>query len=137
MKIGKWDIDVYQMARMIIMSKNVEMSIPFPVMVIFTHTEQDLIDVIGRDNIGAHSYTPDKIDENGMGGYIFMSLERAYLSVLAHEVAHIALFHHGDKAGRKPANRYLWNHPESLAEMIGNMTALYWYRLTEEGIELT
>lgn len=103
------------------------MSVPFGVHVFVFHTEEQLRAACGDAEASAHSATFDEPDDANIGALVMLSAENLELSLVAHEVAHIALFHHGKDVGRTVAKRWLAHHPESVAEMIGNLTALIWF----------
>lgn len=102
-------------------------SIPFAVHVFVFDTVAHLRDACGDPEASAHSTTYDEPDDAGIGAVVMLA--EPHLSLVAHEATHIALHHHGNEAGKGSAKTWLAYHPESVAEMIGNLTALIWYRV--------
>jgi hypothetical protein len=112
-----------------------DFGVPFGVHVFIFHTTEQLRAASGHDTAVAHSVTFDHVDDAGVGALLFFTLEELHLSLAAHEATHVALAHHGnEERSRIGAKRWLWDHPESVAEMIGNLTVLVWRHLYENGI---
>lgn len=108
------------------------MSVPFAVHVFIFHTVEQLRAACGNPEANAHSTTWDEPDALNVGATVFLSTEDLHLSLVAHEVAHIALNYHGhNERTRIGARRWLTEHPEQIAEMIGNLTAYIWYGIPE------
>lgn len=83
----------------------------------------------------AHSRTYDAPDAAGIGGLMMLSYP-VPLSIVAHEVTHMVLVWAKATAGpQQKARRWLEEHPEEVAEIIGNLTAVIWYSLPEELLE--
>lgn len=109
-----------------------DMSVPFAVHLFIFHTREQLRTACETPNASAHSTTWDEPDANNIGAMIFLSVEDLHLSLVAHEVTHIALIHHAhQERSRVGARRWLAEHPETVAEMVGNLTALAWYSIPE------
>ncbi|MCK2034473.1 hypothetical protein [Microbacterium sp. KSW4-4] len=113
-----------------------EMSVPHAVHVFIFHTAKQLQSAVGQENIGGHSQAWNAPDSRGVAAVIMLNAEELYLSIVAHEASHVALYHHsGLEQTRVGARRWLKDHPESIAEMIGNLTALIWYGIPDLGSE--
>lgn len=107
-----------------------EMSVPFDTHVFIFHTIEQLQAACGDRQANAHSSTWRTPDSAGVGALVMLTAEHLELAVIAHESTHIALFHHRnilDRGDRTGARRWLDQHPETIAEMVGNLTALIWY----------
>lgn len=110
-------------------------SVPFAVHVFILKTRDHLRAAAGHEHASAFSITPDEPDHAGVGATMLFNLEDIELSLAAHEATHVALTHHSNiEATRIGAKRWLWDHPESVAEMTGNLTALVWAKLYEHGV---
>lgn len=104
-----------------------QMSIPFAVHVFVFHTRAQLREACGDPRASAHSMT-HRPDAEGTGAVIMLSAEELELSLVAHEVAHVALHWWATRVPKKKsARRAIKRHPERVAEMVGNLTALVWY----------
>lgn len=113
-----------------------EFTVPFPVYVWIFDTQEHLQEACSNPKAGAFSSTLHPRGGKSIGAVIFLSKEGLELSLVAHEATHIALHHHGYEHGRGGAKRWMENHPESVAEMVGNMTAFIWYGIpTAEEID--
>jgi hypothetical protein len=71
---------------------------------------------------------------------IHLSAERLYLSIFAHEAAHVALLLYADVflSSQKKARawRHVKHHTEWMPELIGNLTAHIVYGLREHGYSI-
>ena len=104
-----------------------EQSVPFAVHVFVFHTREQLREACGDERAAAHSMTYPEPDDTGVGAVIMFSLEELHLSLVAHEVAHVTMFHAGEvEHTRVGAKKWLRDHPEWVAEMTGNLTAIIW-----------
>lgn len=102
-------------------------SVPFGVHLFVFQTRAHLRAACQDGQASAHSMTYPEADGAGIGATIMFSREELHLSLAAHEVTHVALFHAGrSETTRVGAKRWLKDHPESVAEMVGNLTALVW-----------
>lgn len=111
-----------------------DMSMPFSIEIIMLRDVEALQRVVDKDS-NARSWTYDGLNENGVGATIIMSADFAWLSVIAHEVAHIALLYYAHtwpSQSRLGAKRWLADHPEHVAEMIGNYTSVIWDAVNNE-----
>lgn len=109
-----------------------DMSVPFDVHVFIFHTSEQLQAACGNPLANGHSSTWTQPDSVNIGALVMLAKDELELSVVAHEAAHIALFHHRNiLTGRISARRWLNDHPEHIAEMIGNLTAIIWYNLPD------
>lgn len=109
-----------------------EMSVPYGVHVFVFHKTEQLQSAVNTENIGGHSQAWNTPDSRGVGALIMLSAEELHLSVVAHEATHVALYQHSrTERSRIGARRWLVDHPESVAEMIGNLTALIWYGIPD------
>ena len=106
-----------------------EYSIPFAVHVFVFDTIEHLREACATSDAHAHSMTYDEPDDANIGAIVMLVASDLHLSLVAHEATHIALNHHTKHAGNETAEDWLADHPESVAEMIGNLTALIWYRV--------
>ena len=82
-------------------------------------------------NVSAWSYSYDKPDDDDSIGLIVLSSEELELSLVVHEVTHVALHYYGNTL--KPharASAHIGNHSETLPLMIGNLSAMIWWNLT-------
>lgn len=110
-------------------------SIPFATHVFIFKTRELLRAACEHDQACAHSLTFDEPDNAGIGATMFFNLEDIELSLAGHEATHVALAHHSNiETTRIGAKRWLWDHPESIAEMTGNLTTLVWAKLYEHGV---
>lgn len=105
------------------------LGMPFATHVFVFHTAEQLRAACGDPDAGAFSSTFDEVDDAGVGALVMLSREHLALSLVAHEATHVALFHHRESAGRIGARRWLNEHPESVADMAGNLTAVIWHSL--------
>lgn len=109
-----------------------EMSVPYAVHVFIFRTAKQLQEAVGQRNIGGHSQAWNTPDSRGVGALIMLNVEDLHLSVVAHEATHVALYQHSrTEQTRIGARRWLKDHPETIAEMIGNLTALIWYAIPD------
>lgn len=107
-------------------------SVPFRTHVFIFHTLDQLRATVGNPDANGYSSTYDEPDADNIGALIILIKTDLELSIVAHEATHIALFHHGKQVqGRAGARRWLGEHPETVAEMIGNLTSLIWYGIPE------
>lgn len=104
-------------------------SVPFAVEIFVFDTIEHLRQACKDPQASAHSTTYEEPDHAKVGAIIMLAEPEMHMSLVAHEVSHVALHHHGSTVGKASAKRWLADHPESIAEMIGNLTALIWYRL--------
>lgn len=111
-----------------------EYSVPFAVHV-FLFKTRELMQAVFQDNQAcAFSKTFNEPDTANVGALMMFNLEDLEMSLAAHESAHVALAHHSNiETSRVGAKRWLRDHPESIAEMIGNLTMLVWTALYEHG----
>lgn len=122
--------------RTCVIAPSPEYTVPFPVHVLIFDTQEHLQAACGDPGAGGFSSTLHPPGGTTIGAVIFLSKPNLELSLVAHEATHIALHHHSYEQGRGGAKRWLHDHPESVAEMVGNMTAFIWYGIpTEEEIE--
>lgn len=78
---------------------------------------------------GAHSITYRETDAAGVGAVILLA-EPVTLSSIVHEVTHVALFWARRTTRRKQrALGWLNQHPESVPEIVGNLSAVLWHSL--------
>lgn len=107
-------------------------SVPFAVHVFLFDTRAHMQAACQVDNAAAHSSSYDEPDTNNIGALMFFNTEDLELSLAAHEATHVAL-HHASviETTRVGARRWLNEHPEWVAEMIGNLTILVWSALIE------
>lgn len=105
-----------------------DMSVQFGVHVFVFHTLDQLRAACDDPKASAHSLTYAEPDAANIGAVVFFAKPHLELSLVTHECTHIALFHHSHTArSRIGARRWLAEHPETIAEMVGNLTALVWY----------
>lgn len=105
-----------------------EMSVPFAVHVFIFHTIEQLQAACEDPEANAHSMTHVEVDDAGVGAVVMLAKPELHLSIVAHEAAHIALLHQAHiMNSRIGARRWLHEHPEYIAQMIGNLTAILWY----------
>lgn len=104
-----------------------DFSVPFSVHVFILHTIEQLRDAVHDPDANGYSCTFDEPDADNVGALIMLTKTDLELAIVAHEAAHITLFHYAKQVGRAGAKRWLGNHPEESAEMIGNLTSLLWY----------
>lgn len=110
-----------------------DLSVPFRVQVFLFRTTDELRAACGDPLAAAHSISYRKVDREGVGAVIMLTAEELELSLVAHEVTHIALYWWGHRVPKKrTARRVLRKHSERVPEMIGNLTALIWYSLAHE-----
>lgn len=108
------------------------MSVPFAVHVFIFHTLKQLQTACNDRKANGFSRTYPEPDDANRGAIILLAKPHLELSIVAHEATHITLHHHHTlEASRQGAKRWLLEHPESVAEMIGNMTAYIWYGIPE------
>lgn len=111
-----------------------EYAIPFATHVFIFKTRAHLREAAGDPGACARSTTYTEADADNVGALLMFTLEDLHLSLAAHEATHVALAHHGNvERSRVGAKRWLAEHPESIAEMTGNLTAFVWAALTEHG----
>ena len=111
-----------------------EYSVPFAVHVFIFKTREQLRQAVEDPEACAHSRTFTAPDPNDVGALLTFSIEDLHVSLAAHESAHVALAHHGhNEQSRISARRWLNEHPESVAEMTGNLTAFVWAALNKHG----
>lgn len=118
-----------------IIAADPEYGLPFAVHVVIFHTRDQLAAACKSPEAGGHSVTYREPDESGVGAAVFLNKEMLELSIVAHEAAHVALFwerNHNDP-GRIGARRWLEEHPETLVDSIGNITAFIWFRIPDAG----
>ena len=115
-------------AALFLIEKQPHYEIPYNIQVMVLRDRYSLEEVMGKTNIAAHSFTYRYPDSQGVGALILFSRGNIELSVAAHEATHVALFYHANQIKRVKARalRWLRDHPESLADMTGNLTALIW-----------
>jgi hypothetical protein len=108
-------------------------SVPFAVHVFIFHTIDQLQAASRSPEANGHSRVYDEVDGAGVGAVLMLVKDALEISILAHEATHMALFWHQrqDYVGRVGARRWLLYHPEHVAEMVGNLTALLWYGIPE------
>lgn len=113
-----------------------EYAVPFGVHVFVLDTVEHLRSASEDPLAHAHSMTWEEPDSRNVGAIVLLSTADLAMSIVAHEATHIALYHHGREVqGRIGARRWLKDHPETVAEMVGNLTALIWYSLPNGLIE--
>ncbi len=116
-----------------VLDANPDFSIPFATHVFVFHTCDQLRSACGRPDAVAHSTTFVAPDPANVGALLFFSLEDLALSLVAHEATHVALIHHSQiEQTRIGAKRWLHDHPETIAEMVGNLTSIVWARIRQE-----
>jgi hypothetical protein len=99
---------------------------PFPVEVIILRTPEALAAVTNTPDVNGRSWYYNDPE----GATLMLVADDPWLSIVAHEVAHIALLHHAYHAPpRVTARRWLHEHPEHIAELIGNLTSVLWYAI--------
>lgn len=119
-------------AHQFILSAAPEVAVPFSVHVFIFHTIEQLRQACGDFNSNAHSFTYDEPDANDVGAVVMLAKTDLEVALVAHEATHVALFRHAHTTtGRIGARRWLHEHPESMAEMVGNLTALIWHNLPD------
>jgi hypothetical protein len=107
-------------------------SVPFGIHIFIMKNRDNLRAAIEDENASAWSSTYDHVDNNEIGAIMLFNLEDIELSLAAHEAAHIALNHAAAiERSRTGAKRWLNEHPEWIAEMIGNITVLVWAAIYE------
>lgn len=107
-----------------------EMAVPFRIHVFVFDTVEHLQTACEDLQANAHSITYRDVDADGIGALVMLARPHLELSIIAHEAAHISLFHHAHTiTERVDARRWLTEHPESVAEMTGNIAALIWHTL--------
>lgn len=83
----------------------------------------------GQTTISAQSRSFPQPDADGVGAIILLT-QPVPLSTIVHEVTHVALFWARRTARRKQrAYGWLANHPEQVAELVGNLSAVLWHSL--------
>lgn len=116
-----------------ILAANPDFAIPFATHVFVFHTRDQLRSACDRPDAVAHSTTFTDPNPANVGALLFFSLEDLALSLVAHEATHVALIHHAQvEETRIGAKRWLHDHPESIAEMVGNLTSIVWARVQQE-----
>ncbi len=109
-----------------------EMGIHHKVKVFIFKDQEKLNKAIeGNGWVAGHSVTYRKPDADNTIALICFTKEYLDLSIITHEVAHVAMFMESNRTGRKPANRWLQQHPERLIELIGNLTMVVWEGLSD------
>lgn len=107
-----------------------DMSVPFGIHVFIFDTVEHLQAACEDPQASAHSIAYRNTDADGIGAIVMLAQPHLDVSIVAHEATHIALFHHARTlTGRMGARRWLSEHPESVAEMAGNVTALIWHTI--------
>jgi hypothetical protein len=101
--------------------------VPFRTQVFIFHTHAQLQAACGHADANGWSQTYDEPDVDGIGALVFLVKTELWVSIIAHEAAHIGMFHHGRLIeSRIGAKRWTREHPEELAVTIGNLTSLIW-----------
>ncbi len=109
-----------------------EWSVDYGVDVWIFKTLEGLRDACGDPAATAFSRTYDTPDAAGVGA-LMLFVGPVPISLIAHEVAHVALFWARDLATpHQRARRWLAEHPEAVAELVGNLTAVLWHSLPED-----
>lgn len=100
---------------------------------VFVFTDLDALQrAVERDNVNAFSTTYGEEDADGMQATIMLA-QPVELSTVVHEVTHVGLLWHRPKARRKQrAHGWLDRHPESIAELIGNLSTIIWFNIPDE-----
>lgn len=116
-----------------IIAANPEMSVPFAVHVFIFHTIEQLQAASGAPDANGHSRVYADVDAAGIGAVLMLVKDALEIAIVAHEATHMALFWHQrqEYVGRTGARKWLLLHPEHVAEMVGNLTALIWYGIPE------
>ncbi len=110
-----------------------DQSVPFGIHVFLFHTREQLRAACEEKHAAAWSSTFDDTDELGVGALMMFSAEDAELALAAHEAAHVALVHAANtETSRIGARRWLSEHPEWIAEMVGNVTVLVWAAIYQQ-----
>ncbi len=110
-------------------------SIPFAVHVFIFKNRTDMQAAVEHEGISAFSSTFHRVDDAGVGALMMFNLDDIELSLAAHEATHVTLSHHANiETSRVGAKRWLHEHPESVAEMAGNLTVLVYAKLYEHGV---
>lgn len=111
-------------------------SVPFGVHVFLMHTREQMRSACADPHASAWSSTYDDVDVNDIGAIMLFNVEDLELALAAHEATHVALNHAAAiEATRTGARRWLNEHPEWIAEMVGNLTVLIWAALYEHGAD--
>ena len=111
-----------------------DLALPFDTHMFIFHTTEQLRAAVENDGAVAHSITWGEPDAANVGALVSFSREELHMSLAAHEATHIALAHHSNiETSRVGARRWLYDHPESVAEMTGNLAALMWSLMIEHG----
>lgn len=96
------------------------------------HDVDGLRSACGDPLAGAHSLSYPQPDADGVGARMFFA-QPVTLSAIVHEVTHVALFWARELAGpHTRARGWLADHPEEVAELVGNLAAVLWYSLPAE-----
>jgi hypothetical protein len=118
-----------------IIDEDLAMSVDHKVHVFIFRDLETLQAAAGDPNAGAHSISFREADDLNVRAAVLLAAP-IQLSQLAHEAAHIGLY--WSKATARPKQRawsWIEAHPESLAELIGNLTAFLWYSLPAQYLD--
>lgn len=111
------------------------LSVPHKVHVFVFNDRDALVRACGDPDAGAHSWSYGDADADNTRAVMLLA-RPVLLSAIAHEATHIALFWARDTTRRKQrAYGWLEGHPESVPELVGNLTAIVWHSLPTELID--
>lgn len=101
------------------------------------HTCDQIREVSKDERAHAHVSMWNTPDDAGFTGVLLLNNEDPELSIVAHEATHLILFLHGRKIQesnpQRKAHTAFIDHDESVAESIGNLTAMIWWNLPWSG----
>lgn len=84
------------------------------------------------EDLAARSYDYRAVDAEGCRGLIMFTKDHLPVSVVSHEVTHLILMWAASEVSpHRRAKKWLADHPEWVAEAIGNMTGLIWNALRD------
>jgi hypothetical protein len=97
---------------------------------VFVFNDRDALQrAVEREDINGFSTTYGEEDADGMQATIMLA-QPVELSTVVHEVTHVGLLWHRPKVRRKQrAHGWLDRHPESIAELIGNLSTVIWHNI--------
>lgn len=113
----------------VVIEADESMSVPFCTRVFVLRDREMLRAATSNERACAHSITFEEIDGAGIGAIVLLNLDDLHLSLVAHEIMHVALSRAAYDEPADITREWLLDHPESIAELVGNLSALIWYSL--------